>query len=196
FGFMVLPGTYTATLVGIEEGEATELAGPVDFEVVPLREPALPRVVDDLVVAFRQEVEGFQHDLARTENTLETQIQKVEAMQTALQRAGSPDAALMDRLYQTRLQLLDLQEQLEGSEAKDEIGERGPPTPSNRLSVGFRGLTTTYGPTEMHRRTVAAGRAELVPIRAEIQRMADEVVPALEQALEATGAPPIEGGGG
>jgi hypothetical protein len=50
----------------------------------------------------------------------------------------------------------------------------------------------------MHRQMVQVGRAELAPIQAEIERYAEEVVPALERAVEATGAPPIErrGGGG
>ena len=73
------------------------------------------------------------------------------------------------------------------------MGERGPPTPASRLSVGFRGLGTSHGPTELHRRAVRAGRAELAPIRAEVERMADEVVPALERAVEAAGAPPVGG---
>jgi hypothetical protein len=94
------------------------------------------------------------------------------------------------------LELLDVRERMQGSEAKGEIGERGPPTPSSRLSVGFNGLSTTYGPTEMHRQSIQAGRAELAPIRAEIQRYADEVVPALEREVEGTGAPPIERRGG
>jgi hypothetical protein len=44
----------------------------------------------------------------------------------------------------------------------------------------------------MHRQSVQVGRAEFAPIRAEIQRYAEDVVPALERAVEATGAPPIE----
>ncbi|MFP4624803.1 MAG: hypothetical protein ACLFRX_11535, partial [Gemmatimonadota bacterium] len=104
--------------------------------------------------------------------------------------------ALTRRLNEARLELLELNEALRGSEAKGEVGERGPPTPSNRLYVGMRGLNTTYGPTELHRRTIDAGRAELVPIRAEVERMADDVVPALARDLQATGAPPVEGLGG
>ena len=116
----------------------------------------------------------------------------VEAMQTALSRADSPNAELNGRLYQTRLELLELREQMQGSEARGEVGERSPPTPSSRLSVGYNGLSTTHGPTEMHRQSIQVGQAELAPIRAEIERYAEEVVPSLEQALEGTGAPPIE----
>lgn len=195
-GFPAMPGTYTATLVKIEAGEVTELAGPMEFDVVPAFDAALPRMADSDVAAFREQVEAFMLDMTRTSNLLEEQIQKVEAMQTALSRADTPDPALSTRLYQARLDLLNIQERMEGSEAKGEVGERGPPTPGDRMYVGFQGLNSTYGPTRMHRQAVAAGLAEFAPIRAEVQRMADTVVPGLMDALEATGAPPIEGMGG
>jgi hypothetical protein len=63
------------------------------------------------------------------------------------------------------------------------------------MGLGFRGLNSTYGPTELHRQTVAAGRAELVPIAAEIERMAG-VVDGLHDEVMATGAPPVRRGGG
>ncbi|HSG81846.1 MAG TPA: glycosyl hydrolase, partial [Gemmatimonadota bacterium] len=90
-GFWTLPGTYTATLVKVEEGAVSELAGPVSFEVVQLRDGALPRASDEVIAAFREEMESFQHDLARADNLLDELIQKVEAMQTALARAESDD---------------------------------------------------------------------------------------------------------
>jgi photosystem II stability/assembly factor-like uncharacterized protein len=192
-GFLALPGTYAATLIKIEEGEVTELAGPIQFEVEPLRAAALPRVSNEAVASFRAEVVAFQRDLERAENLLDEHIQKVEAMQVALSRAENPDPGLASRLYETRLELLELREALEGSEAKDEIGERDPPTPDDRLDVGEDGLDTTYGPTELHRRTVEAGRNELAAIRRQIDRLVGEVVPELERALEGTGAPPVEG---
>jgi photosystem II stability/assembly factor-like uncharacterized protein len=190
--FWALPDTYTATLIKVEEGEVTELAGPMEFEVVPAFEGALERVPANVVAAFREEVESFAQELTETSNLLEEQIQLVEAMQTALSRADSVAPDLNNQLYQTRLELLELREQMRGSEAKGEIGERSPPSPSSRLSVGYNGLSGTYGPTEMHRQSVQVGRAEFAPIRAEIQRYAEDVVPALERAVEATGAPPIE----
>jgi photosystem II stability/assembly factor-like uncharacterized protein len=192
-GFPVLPGSYTATLVKIEEGEVTELAGPVSFDVEPLRAGALPRVSNEVIAAFRAELETFQRDLARADKLLDELIEKIEAMQTALDRAEVGDTALTRRLYATRLELLELRTAVEGSEAKDEIGERDPPTPGNRFFVGVRGLRTTYGPTDMHRGTVAAGRNELAALETELDRMVEQVMPELARALEAAGAPPIEG---
>jgi photosystem II stability/assembly factor-like uncharacterized protein len=192
-GFLVLPGSYTATLVAIEQGQVSELVGPVSFAVEPLRDGALPRVPNDIVAAFRAELETFQQDLARADNILDDLVERVEAMQTALERADVGDTALTRRLYATRVELLELRAAVEGSEAKDEIGEeRDRPSPRNRYSVGARGLNTTYGPTEMHRQAVAAGRRELAALETELSRMAEQVMPELERALETVGAPPIE----
>ncbi|MCG8467981.1 MAG: ELKS/Rab6-interacting/CAST family protein, partial [Gemmatimonadetes bacterium] len=192
-GFMALPGSYTATLIAIVGGQVTELAGPVDFEVVPLRDGALERATDQQFATFREDVEGFQQDFARTNERLGDQIERIEALQTALERAESEDRGLRSRLAETRLELLELREAMSGSEARGEIGERGPPTPGNRLSVGMRGLSTTYGPTELHSQTVAAGRSELAEIRTDVDRMAEQVMPELERAVEAAGAPPLGG---
>ncbi len=197
-GVLALPDTYTATLIKVDEGEVTELAGPVEFQVEPAFEGALPRVPPNVVAAFREEVQALADDLTEASDLLQEQIRKVEAMQTALSRADSVAPELTRRVYQARLELLELREQMEGSEARGEIGERSPPTPGDRLGVGFNGINTTYGPTDMHQLAVDAGRAELAPIRLEIDRYAEEVVPALERALEGIGAPPIQrrGGGG
>lgn len=192
-GFLALPGSYSATLVKVERGEVTQLAAPVPFQVVPLREGALPRASAEVVAAFRSEVEAFQHDLARTTDLLDEQRRKVDALRTALRRAPTDHPALMARLHEVGAQLLQLNAALRGSEARAEVGERGPPTPSSRLSVGMRGLGTTYGPTELHRRTIAAGRSELAPLHADVRRMAEQVVPELARAVRATGAPPVEG---
>lgn len=194
-GFPALPGTYTATLVRIDKGEVTELAGPVSFDVVPLRDGALPRASNEVVAAFRAELESFQHDLTRTGNALDEQIETIEAMQTALERATTVDSALTRRLYETRLTLLELRAAVQGSEAKGEIGEDSPPSPGSRFFTGVRGLSTSYGPTEMHRQTVQAGRNELAALQDELTRIVEQVMPALERALEAAGAPPIERNG-
>jgi hypothetical protein len=194
-GFMAMPGTYTATLTKIEEGSMTTLSDPITFEVVPLREGTLEGAPHAEIASFREEVESLIQDLSTTSNTLERQLDKVHAMQTALARAEQEVPQLVTRLHEARTQLLELDEAMNGSEAKDEIGERSPPTPRSRMFVGYRALSTTYGPTEMHRETVATGRRELTAIQNQLNDLVENVMPELEQALEAAGAPPLENSG-
>jgi len=191
-GFMATPGTYTATLVKIQDGEATELSESVTFDVEPLEEGTLDGASNQEIASFREELERFQQDLTATSNTLEAQIEKVHALQTALARAEQRAPALVERLDEARSSLLEIREAMEGSEAKAQIGERDPPTPTDRLLVGYRALSTTYGPTEMHRKSVEAGQRELADIRQRLRTLVDNTMAALEKEVEAAGAPPVE----
>ncbi|MDZ7659760.1 VPS10 domain-containing protein [Fodinibius sp.] len=191
-GFMATPGTYTATLSQKVLGEVKQLSEPIEFEVKPLREGTLERASNTTITEFRETLETFQQNLTQTENKLEEQINRVNAMKTALSRASEEDTALVKRLHEARTQLLDLQKQMEGSKAKQEIGERTQVTPSSRLYVGYNALGSTYGPTPMHVNTIEAGRAELDTIQQDLTQFVENVMPELEKALEATDAPPIE----
>jgi len=195
-GFMAMPGTYTATLTKVEDGAVTPLSDPITFDVVPLREGTLEGAPPAEIAAFREEVEALQQDLTTASNTLEHQLDKLHAMQTALARAEQETPDLQQRLYDTRMRLLELNEAMNGSEAKDEIGERDPPSPRSRLFVGYRALRTTYGPTPLHRETIETGRSELADIESQLTEITDTVMPELQRALEAAGAPPLENSGG
>jgi hypothetical protein len=193
-GFLATPGTYTATLVKLQVGEVTQLSEPVTFEVTPLREGTLEGASDEEIASFREQLEQFQQELERTSNTLEKQIDKVHALQTALVRAEDGTADLMERISDARSRLLKLREEMEGSEAKNQIGERNPPTTGDRLFVGYRALGTAYGPTEMHENAMAAGRSELSDVQNRLSELSEQVIPKLERAVRAAGAPPIENG--
>ena len=192
-GFMATPGTYTVSLSKKVLGEVTQLSEPVEFEVKPLREGTLERASNKTIAEFREELETFQQNISKTENKLDEQIDRVNAMQTALSRASGEDTSLVRRLHEARTKLLNIRERMEGSEAKAEIGERNNyPTPSSRLYVGYRALSSTYGPTPMHVKTVENGKGELDTIQNDLNRFVKNVMPELEKALEATGAPPLE----
>jgi len=191
-GFMATPGTYTATLVKIQDGEETELSDSVTFDVEPLEEGTLDGASNQEIAAFREQLESFQQELATTSNTLEAQIEKVHALQTALARAEQRAPALVERLDDARSNLLEIREEMQGSEAKAQIGERDPPTPSDRLFVGYRALSTTYGPTEMHQKSVEVGQRELAALQQRLRKIVENTVPALEKEVEAAGAPPVE----
>ncbi len=190
-GFLATPGTYTATLTKTSNGVVTKLGETISFEVVPLRKPTLEGAAPDEIVAFRKEMESLQVRMSEFSKLMEEQTQKVEAMQTALARASRPSNDLAKRLHDARESLLALRQKVSGHRVKREVGERNPPSPQSRMFVGFRGLNTTYGPTEMHRATVEIGKAELAEVEADLQRFVNSVMPELETALENVGAPPI-----
>lgn len=190
-GFMATPGTYSASLVRNSDGVETTLAGPVTFEVTLLHEPALRGAASEEIAQFRKEMERLQGEMAAFNRSLDHLLDRVSAMQTALARASLPDAELATRLHQTRETLLDMQVRVGGYASRREAGERTRPTAQSRLFAGYRALGTTYGPTALHRESVASGARELVLLTAELEAFTTSVMNPLEADLEATGAPII-----
>lgn len=192
-GFMATPGTYTVTLSKVEDGVVTDLVGPKEFRVVPLRKGALDGASYDEINATIADVQQLQQDITATSTMLDNSLKRVKAMRTALSRVDKDSPELVTKLYQTRQQLLALQAQMEGSEAKREVGERPWPTPSQRMFVGLRGMFTTYGPTEMHKQNIELGKKQLASVKSELLTITDTVIPSIEKSLKEAGAPWIEG---
>ncbi|MEL7341419.1 MAG: glycosyl hydrolase, partial [Bacteroidota bacterium] len=194
-GLMATPGTYTVTLASIVDGKMTPLTEPKSFEVKPLRKGALPGASVEELTAFREELQAMQQDMSATTTTLKTSMKTVKAMYTALGRMTKDDPSLMPRLHDVHQTLLDLEKQMYGDPAKQEVGEPSNPTPRSRISLGYRALSSTYGPTPLHRESMTIGKQQLQEIKESLAVIVDETLPALEADLMKAGAPWMEGQG-
>ncbi|MDX1477357.1 MAG: glycosyl hydrolase [Saprospiraceae bacterium] len=192
-GLMATPGTYTATLSRQVNGEVTKLAGPVEFHVVPLRKGTLEGASYEEIIAFREDLEELQEDMAVATYMFENSMEKVEAMNTALERTDIESTDLVSRIYEVKQALIALDLEVNGYDVKDEIGENNPPSVRGRMFTGMRGLSTTYGPTPMHKEQLAIAKSELQQLMPRVRKIAEEDIPALERALDQVGAPWIEG---
>ena len=192
-GTLAPPGTYSVSLSKEVEGIVTNLAGPVKFEVVPLRKGTLEGVSPKDYVAFSKEYSAVQTQLAATNFALDESMDKVDAMMLALERANIEPGAMNKQLYDLKQQLYTIDEKLSGNRTKSEIGERNDPTISSRLRVVRRGLSTTYGPTPLHRESLDIAKKELTMIAKEVEKVSMEAIPDLEKNLKKAGAPYIQG---
>lgn len=192
-GFMATPGTYTVTMSKVVDGVVTDLSEAREFNVVPLQKGALEGAPYDEISAAIADVQKLQQDITATSTVLGNSLKKVKAMQTAMSRVTKQSPELITRIYEAKQQLLVLSAQMNGSEAKSEVGAVRNPTPSARMFVGLRGLRTTYGPTEMHKENIELGRKQLGSIKTKLINITDSVLPGIEKSLKEAGAPWIEG---
>ena len=192
-GPLAPPGTYSVSLSKEVEGEVTALAGPVEFEVVPLRKGTLEGNSPKDYVAFSEDYSAVRTQLSATGDALDKSMDKVDAMVVALERANTEPGALNKELYDLKQQLYNLEEKLYGNRTKSEIGERNSPTVNSRLRVGRRGLSTTYGPTPLHRESLTIAKKELATIADAVEEISMKTIPALEKNLQRVGAPYIHG---
>lgn len=192
-GFMAVPGTYSVTLSQKVDGIITQLAEPKTFEVVPLRQGALPNQSPEQIALFRQEMEELMSEVTAVSQSLSKSMDKINAMEKSLYSASGDVSKLSGDIHATKMALHQLDLAMNGNKAKGEIGERDAPTIRSRMFVGYRGLRTSYGPTPTHRQTIKIARTELEDLKLNLFKIIDETLPKLEQDLRTAGAPMLEG---
>lgn len=194
-GVMASPGDYTVTIVKRIDGINTVLEGPKPFKVVPMYDGALKRKSFAEMDAFRKETFAFQQDLTATNVALSRNIQRMAAMERALNKAEKPNDNLFKRINDARLVLLDIDKELNGDDTKGEIGERSNPRASEGNSLGWRALGNTYGPTDEHKAMLNRVKSQLAKVKSKLRDVLNNTLPQIERELKNTGAPWVEGQG-
>ena len=192
-GALVTPGEYSAKLIRVDNGISETLSDVVKFNVVPLREGELPGASPEELIAYRKEVEALQTDVTMANYLLDNSKKKLTAMQTALLRAENSAPDIASQLHQLRADLLVIEEQMRGNPAKSEVGEKNNPTVQSRMWTAYRGLSTTYGPTELNRSSLAIATNQLAALLPQLEEIHSSRIPQIEEALRNAGAPWIIG---
>jgi hypothetical protein len=193
-GPLAAPGTYTATLVEVREGQAVILGESQSFEVVPLRKGTLSTgATPEEFTAYSKRVRKLQNDLAALNHSVGHGMDVLEAIDQAHKRSQLDPGQMLSKINETKAALRMLNEKLNGNAAKGEIGERSNPTVNSRLSVAARGLSTTYGPTEVHSNSLSIAEKEFPEIKSKVDMIIENTIPALIEMLEEAGAPYIKG---
>jgi len=189
-GFMVAPGTYTVELAKRIDGVVTSLAEPQSFDVVRMREGALDGAEPAETVAFWKRLSAMQRRVSAANQIINEAREKVDALDAALARSTAPAGELDAELHAVSQRLYAIQEQLQGKQSLTELNEPQGPTIAQRLFVAMIGTgRSTYGPTPTHERSLEIAEQQFGEVRAELNRLIEQRIPALEQALFDAGAP-------
>lgn len=192
-GPIAVPGTYSASLALEEDGTVTPLGEPVTFEVKPIREGVLGGMDYEGYTAYRKELSDLQTQYEAFRDQLEQAETALNGFRKALDRTPGNTANLVADVFALEKEVRELKRNFEGSPARDEIGERNPPSISSHYSTAYRGLSTTYGPTALHRRSLGIAKEMLGEMKPELNGIAEQMIPALEQKFKNAGAPYIKG---
>jgi len=189
-GFMVVPGTYSVELAKRVDGQVTRLAEPREFDVVRMREGALDGAEPAETVAFWKRLSEMQRRVSAANQIIDQARGRVDAMATALARSAAEAGDLDAELHQVSQRLYQIAEQLEGKESMQQLNEPQGPTIGQRMFVAMIGTgRSTYGPTPTHEMSLDIAEREFTDVRAELERLIEARIPALERALQEAGAP-------
>ncbi|OUR91861.1 glycosyl hydrolase [Flavobacteriales bacterium 34_180_T64] len=192
---LATPGGYTVTLTKKVDGIITNISTPQNFEVIPLKEGTLKGVSHNEIKSFIEMHQLFQEDLNATAMTLSKQLLKIDAMKRAADKSVHLSNELLNKISQTRIQLLAIDKELNGDKTKGEIGERSNPTPFDGDFIGIAASQSTYGPTGNHIAAVNRAKNQLKTIKSKLSVIIKNAMTVIEKELKQAGAPWIEGQG-
>lgn len=193
-GLFAPPGSYTATLVKMVDGVVSELSAPQSFEVKQMKKGALKGSDMGVASAFWRELEAINLSLSATNQVLRTNQEKLRMMKIALDRSQSNPGELDKQLHSLMTQLAKMSKQLNGDPLRNQVGEKSPMTIGGRVSVLAMGTRqSAYGPTAMHKENMAIAQKQLKQLRTDLSKLANEEIPAMEEALIKAKAPYVKG---
>jgi photosystem II stability/assembly factor-like uncharacterized protein len=191
--FLAAPGKYTVTLSKRINGDVTELAGPMEFELVRLYPGALAGGDPAENEEFYLQLAKVFKEVGATDWALKEAMKKAEAMQRALQRSNVKPGDIDKDLYDLQQRLYALDERLNGNRSMQEIGEKTSPTVKSRLGAVRMGhMNNTYGPTATQRKTLDIAQNEFEAIRKEMEEVQKTIIPAIEKKLIEADAPYVK----
>ena len=189
-GFMAIPGDYSAELVLTKEGASRLLSEPVSFTVKRLYQPSLEGAPLEEVDAFWQELARVSGQISAASYALEDAAEDIDTLSKMLGASPSAPGAMEATLHSLRQEIHALEEALSGNQSKGSIGAYDEHRVTSWLWHAYGGVSdSTYGPTPAHRLSLDNAKAGFEPIRARLNAILSEELPALRESLIELGAP-------
>jgi photosystem II stability/assembly factor-like uncharacterized protein len=189
-GPLTVPGTYSVTLSTRVRGVETVLAGPVSFTTSLLADSSTPAADFGATVAFQREAAELHRSVAGAGRVLRDAESRVDHLRAAVDRTPGLERTALDRLDILGDELADLRTALRGDSTIESRSEPVTPGIADRVSrVLWGSREITSDPTDTQRRSLAIAREQFGPVLADLQRILDQDLPALEAEFEAAGAP-------
>jgi len=192
-GSMATPGSYSASLHLEQNGKVTILDGPISFEVKPIREGVLKGASYSDYNKFRLELTSLLFEINAVQDVLSESNKKYKAFVIALSRTNIMPGTTESKLTSLKADLTRINKMLSGSPSRSEVGERNPAGMQNFLYSAFDGLENTYGPTGLHKKSLATAKEFLKEVKSEVKIVIETKISEIEKALKSAGSPYING---
>lgn len=187
---LVVPGRYQVKLEAISAGEIKNLAGPVEFEAIPLGLASLPAEDWEASAAFQKKARELGRAVNAAAAVLRDLNSRVVLYKGALKSVTVPHADLYRQIHELELKLADLQRKLFGDRTRSRIDQDAELGLSRQVNGVIRDQwQSTSAPTTSQRNTYQIVAAEFAPVLTALRGLVDEDVKRIEKRLEEIGAP-------
>jgi photosystem II stability/assembly factor-like uncharacterized protein len=189
-GKKVRPGKYTAQLVKKIDGKYISMDKPVSFEVKQSNKNAIAGSSADKVVGHWENISDITIKTSDLANDLKETKNTIELMLKAYEKAKSSDENILVVLLSQRTKILELEQQLEGSKVRAEVGEKNEYPSIWTYIWAANGGGSMYGPTKSHIQYLEYAKTLFSEMTSTLNSIKEAVSP-LEIKLETIGAPKV-----
>ena len=194
-GTLAAPGDYTVSLATRVNGVLKDTGQQSSIHVKLMRQNSLATASPEEVVAFSKRLDDLLRQSTGAGSAMKSLAKELGAIKQTLLRSGASQE-LRDKARALELQVLDLQLQLGGDDARDLAGDVGPVSVNRRIMVARFGTSfSTYGPSPMHEQSLEIAEQGFAGIKSALDRIFDTDMPALRQAMDDAGVPWTPGRG-
>jgi len=187
-GPLALPGTYTVTLTKEVDGETTDLADPVTFEVVPLE-------LATFAAADRAEAMAFHRKAARLQRAVRGAVRVADETQTRIKYlrkayldTPGADPSLLAEVHGLEQRLDEILVALRGDPTLSKHEEAAPTSISQRAGTAVDWYVTS-APTQTQRDAYRDAGDAFIQRLGELRTLIEQDLAALEAKFESAGAP-------
>jgi hypothetical protein len=191
-GMFAMPGKYYVSIAQYYRDSIYELAGPQEFNAVVLQNTTLPAENRAELVAFQDKVAELARAAYGAENAAEDLMERVQYIKQAIQQYPDLPDALLFRASGIEKELDEILWTFNGQDPEASREENWPAPPSINERLGYLAYshwssTSAITQTQKDAYEIIAG--EFPPILDQLMRIKNIDLKALEDELEAAGAP-------
>jgi len=189
-GPMAAPGKYKVSMAKCVDSEITQLVEPVEFEIEPIGLATLPAEDREALLAFHKKVGSLLRAVMGAYTVITDVEGRFAAIKGAILDAPAADPALIKTTRELELRLMDIKEQFTGDPTKPRRSEPGESGFMRRLQeVAYGAIRSTSDTTNTHLRNYEIAADQFAAILGDLKQLVEVDLKALEDALEAAGAP-------
>jgi photosystem II stability/assembly factor-like uncharacterized protein len=189
-GMMASGGTYTVSLAKFVDGKFTDLGEPQKFTTRSLGLAGVPEPDARVSHEFERQVAALQRAVLGATSTVADTQRRIDLLQKAVLDTPKADPSIAASLLALEDRLRDLSMKLSGDPVRGRYQE---PTDSSIVELVGRVVegqwSTSYAPTKTQRDTYAAASEAFTTALAELKKIVEVDLKAIEQQMESAGAP-------
>ncbi len=189
-GRLVPPGKYSVSMYAMENGEMRLLTDPVSFDVKPLNNSTLPAEDRDELAGFQEKLLDLHRAVQGAQRTIGELNNQLRHIKAAITHTGANQAELLKDVRAIENTLQSIQFKLNGDPVASSLDIDKPATVSSRVGLTvYESFHSTSNPTKTHQNSYQIAAEEFRPLLAQLKTVVNEDMKALQQKLEAVGAP-------